>query len=124
MDNYTNSLDCRYIYLFIFFRTASFWGGTAAAIPGELRGYAAAFERYSSGNVSWEELVEPAIRLAEEGLKVTSYLALSLTRAEKLIKMSPTMTEVFINNRTGKVREKLKFLIILEKANEKLINSN
>ncbi|KAK6543943.1 hypothetical protein TWF694_000661 [Orbilia ellipsospora] len=47
-------------------------GGLAVGIPGEVMGYWRAWEMY--GRVEWSELVEPAIRLAEEGVRVPPFL--------------------------------------------------
>ena len=41
-------------------------GGSAVAVPAELRGLHLAFNRFGSGALSWNELVEPAAVLADE----------------------------------------------------------
>ena len=43
-------------------------------VPGFVRGAAAALERFGSGRVSWREVIEPAIELADEGFTVYPYL--------------------------------------------------
>ncbi|KAF3178221.1 hypothetical protein TWF225_007977 [Orbilia oligospora] len=48
-------------------------GGLAVGIPGEIDGYWKAWKMY--GRVRWEDLFEPSIRLCEEGVRVTRYLA-------------------------------------------------
>ena len=40
-------------------------GWRASGVPGTVAGFALAFEKYGSGRVTWEELLEPARRLAE-----------------------------------------------------------
>lgn len=50
-------------------------GGKSVGIPGEVAGLSYAFEKYGSGNVTWEEVMQPAIRLAEEGFYVAPNLA-------------------------------------------------
>ncbi|MBC8872005.1 MAG: gamma-glutamyltransferase [Planctomycetes bacterium] len=45
-------------------------------VPGTVRGLALAHERY--GSLKWNELVEPAVRLAEDGFTVDRHLAGSL----------------------------------------------
>ncbi|KAF3911715.1 Gamma-glutamyltranspeptidase [Arthrobotrys entomopaga] len=47
-------------------------GGLAVGIPGEVMGYYRAWQMY--GRVEWRELVEPAIRLAEGGVRVPPFL--------------------------------------------------
>lgn len=49
-------------------------GGQASTVPGEVAGLWYAYENYGSGNVSWEELIQPAIDLAENGFYVTPVL--------------------------------------------------
>lgn len=46
-------------------------GGLAVAIPGELAGLEEAFNRYSSGVLSWAELFEPVIKLNREGFRTS-----------------------------------------------------
>ena len=43
--------------------TASVFGGLSVGVPGEVRGLAEAHERW--GSLSWEEVVEPAAKLAD-----------------------------------------------------------
>lgn len=45
---------------------ASRVGGLAVGVPGELRGFEAAYKAHGGG-VSWERIFQPAIKLAEEG---------------------------------------------------------
>lgn len=52
---------------------ASRIGGLAIGIPGELRGYEAAYDAHGGG-VTWERIFQPAIKLAEEGWAVTAEL--------------------------------------------------
>ncbi len=51
-------------------------GHRYVGVPGTVRGLALAYERY--GKLSWRELVEPAVQLAEEGFEVNASLADSL----------------------------------------------
>jgi gamma-glutamyltranspeptidase / glutathione hydrolase len=48
-------------------------GYTSICTPGWVKGMAALLERY--GTYSWEQVMQPAIRLADEGYKVTYYAA-------------------------------------------------
>lgn len=47
-------------------------GGLAVGIPGEVAGFAAAWEMY--GRVEWRELFMPSVKLCEDGFNVTHYL--------------------------------------------------
>ena len=49
-------------------------GGLAVAVPGELKGYWEAYNKYGGG-VPWKDLVQPTIDLCNEGIPVTKYLA-------------------------------------------------
>nr|CAD7428103.1 unnamed protein product [Timema monikensis] len=80
-------------------------GGLAVAVPGELKGYQALFDHpeLKSGNVDWRDLIEPTIKLCEEGLEVTPYLANVLQSQEESIKNRQTLGDILINNATQKV---------------------
>lgn len=56
----------------------SAWEAKAAGVPGTVRGLALAHQRF--GQLPWEELVAPAIELAEKGITVNAALARSLQR--------------------------------------------
>lgn len=51
-------------------------GSLAVAVPGELRGYWAAHQRF--GTLQWEELVNPAIEICEKGYNMTNHQYQSL----------------------------------------------
>nr|CAD7461069.1 unnamed protein product [Timema tahoe] len=80
-------------------------GGLAVAVPGELKGYQVLFDHpeLKSGNVDWRDLIEPTIKLCEEGLEVTPYLANVLQSQEESIKNRQTLGDILINNATQKV---------------------
>ena len=69
------------------------FGHLAVAVPGSVAGFALAHERY--GSLSWATLLEPAIRLAEEGFAVTPYLADALLRYEDWLQEDPATAAVF-----------------------------
>jgi len=61
------------------------FSGLAVGVPGTVAGFAEAFAEHGSGNVSWQDLVSPAIGLARNGITITDDLAKSLaSRAKRL----------------------------------------
>jgi gamma-glutamyltranspeptidase/glutathione hydrolase len=51
-------------------------GHVSAGVPGTVRGLALSHEKY--GSRPWRELVEPAVRLAQDGFEIDAHLARSL----------------------------------------------
>uniref|UniRef100_A0A1Y1LMA5 Gamma-glutamyltransferase n=1 Tax=Photinus pyralis TaxID=7054 RepID=A0A1Y1LMA5_PHOPY len=74
-------------------------GGLSIAVPGELRGYWAAHQRY--GALPWKDLVQPTIELCKTGLLVTPYLQTVFERNEWQIRKDPGLRSVFINPTTN-----------------------
>jgi gamma-glutamyltranspeptidase/glutathione hydrolase/leukotriene-C4 hydrolase len=54
-------------------------GPMAIAVPGELLGYVEAKNRFGNPDISLLELMEPTIKLCENGFKVTRSLARAIT---------------------------------------------
>ncbi|HKW98000.1 MAG TPA: gamma-glutamyltransferase [Bryobacteraceae bacterium] len=78
-------------------------GYRASGVPGTVRGFELAHEKY--GHKPWKELVEPAVRIASEGFPVSYGLAHSLSSkhtAERLGKF-PESKRIFL--RDGKFYE-------------------
>ena len=50
-------------------------GGKSVAVPGQVAGLIYAFEKYGSGNLTLEEVMTPAINLAQNGFYVTPTLS-------------------------------------------------
>jgi gamma-glutamyltranspeptidase/glutathione hydrolase len=48
-------------------------GYRSIMVPGFVRGFWRAYQRFGSGQISWADLLEPAIALAEEGFEIPSY---------------------------------------------------
>lgn len=71
-------------------------GYLAAAVPGTIAGFALAFEKYGSGQVTWSQIVAPARRLAEKGIVVTPGLARDLRGSEKLLAQFAESHRVFL----------------------------
>lgn len=78
-------------------------GGLAVAVPGELRGYKKLYDKFG-GKIPWADLIEPTIKLCEDGHKVNWHMARALKSTEDSIKNEPSMS-VFINPDTGNVYE-------------------
>lgn len=68
----------------------------SVGVPGTVAGMHLAWEEY--GSLPWERLVEPAIRLAEDGFVVSDGLARSLDRAMERIGKYPATREQFTKN--------------------------
>ncbi|XP_075221199.1 scoloptoxin SSD14-like isoform X2 [Lycorma delicatula] len=75
---------------------ASHFGARSAGIPGELRGYQAAFEKYRSGNIEWHELFDPTIELCEKGVPINEHLAANLMFLEDKIRISETLSNILL----------------------------
>lgn len=76
-------------------------GGLSVAVPGELRGYELAHQKY--GKLNWSELVQPSVKLCEEGFEVSEHLSKYLNTYREKIVADPSLKEEFYNNVTGDV---------------------
>lgn len=66
----------------------SLYGHLASGVPGSVAGMDEAHQRY--GSLPWEELLAPAIKLAEEGFEITARQADEFNRyQERFIKFNP-----------------------------------
>ncbi len=65
----------------------------ASGVPGTVAGLALAHQRY--GRLPWQKLLEPAIRLAEQGFPVSVQLAHSLQRVRKRMAPWPASMKIF-----------------------------
>jgi gamma-glutamyltranspeptidase/glutathione hydrolase len=50
------------------------YGYQASMVPGFVRGAWEAFSRFGSGAVTWQQVIEPAVRLAADGFRVSPYV--------------------------------------------------
>lgn len=71
------------------------FSGLAIGVPGTVAGFAEAFDRHASGNLTWEELIAPAIELAETGIAVTPGLSAALTAAAPRLTKDPASAAIF-----------------------------
>ena len=55
-------------------------GALSAAVPGEIKGYWEAKQRFGNPDVSWESLIQPAIDMARNGIEQSAgaYTGLNL----------------------------------------------
>jgi gamma-glutamyltranspeptidase/glutathione hydrolase len=72
-------------------------GYRASGVPGTVAGLSLALKKYGSGKLAWAQLVEPARRLAANGLILSRSLAQSL-RDDKEMKFYPDSRRIFLNN--------------------------
>lgn len=71
------------------------FSGLAIGVPGTVAGFAAAYDKHGSGNLTWDQLVAPAIALAEDGIKVTPDLSASLISRMERLRKDPATAEIF-----------------------------
>lgn len=64
-------------------------GAMAAGVPGELKGYWEAHQRY--GQLPWEELIMTTINICEEGYIMNKHQSDSLGMRSKLIHRDPIL---------------------------------
>ncbi|MDJ0831961.1 MAG: gamma-glutamyltransferase [Gammaproteobacteria bacterium] len=80
--------------------------GLAVGVPGSVKGLTTALQRY--GTMTLQQVMLPAIRLAEKGFAVSRDLALSLARSDQRLKRWPAAQKVFYhadgsNYQTGEI---------------------
>jgi gamma-glutamyltranspeptidase/glutathione hydrolase len=73
-------------------------GHLAAGVPGTIAGFAQLHRDYGSGKVSWAEVVEPARRLAHDGIIVTESLARDLAASRKFLSRFPESDRIYIRS--------------------------
>ena len=64
-----------------------FKGTLATGVPGEIRGYYAAWQSY--GRLPWRQLVQPAINKAKYGFLIYPSLYKTMKEEEKSIRRDP-----------------------------------
>jgi len=72
--------------------------GLSVGVPGTVRGLALAHEKYGSGRFTLSQLVEPAVRLAREGIPVEEDLADSLPAAAPRFAKHPASAAIFLKD--------------------------
>jgi len=61
----------------------------SVAVPGEVRGYFTAKSKYGNPNVTWASLIDPSIKMAENGIRVSWSLAEALVNEKSNIFKDP-----------------------------------
>jgi len=81
---------------------SSWNGGKAIAVPGLLKGLGLAHSRH--GRLPWARLVQPAMTMAEEGVRVDAYLAhaINLKSSKAKIFRNEDITKLLTKNHDGK----------------------
>ena len=77
-------------------RGLNYRGWLAPGVPGTVAGFELAHQTY--GHLPWERLVEPAVRLADEGILLTPYLAGSLASAAESFEPFPASKRAFLKS--------------------------
>lgn len=73
-------------------------GAALANVPGTVDGMWRAWKRFGSGRVTWAELLEPAIRLAEEGFALDESFTTTLARERERFLRSEGARALFFPN--------------------------
>ena len=67
----------------VYFPLFLFLGAYATAIPGEVAGMWNLHQKF--GELKWEDLVSPSIKIAEEGLRVNKALATAIQSVKRKV---------------------------------------
>ena len=71
-------------------------GPAAANIPGVVAGLDHLYRKYGSGKVKWAELIEPAIKLAEEGFVLDEALPTSIAEGRKFLEKHAEAARIYL----------------------------
>ncbi|MEW6323224.1 MAG: gamma-glutamyltransferase [Acidobacteriota bacterium] len=71
-------------------------GPAAANIPGVVAGLDLMYRTYGSGKVTWAELIEPAIALAEEGFILDESLPTSIAEGRRFLEKWPAAANIYL----------------------------
>jgi gamma-glutamyltranspeptidase len=76
-------------------------GPAAANIPGVVAGLDYLYRHYGSGKVKWEDLVAPAIKLADDGFVLDDALPTNMSEGRRFLEKWPEAATIYLPN--GKV---------------------
>ncbi len=71
-------------------------GPAAANIPGVVAGLEHLYRNYGSGKVKWEDLVEPAIKLADEGFILDEALPTTIAEGRRFLEKWPEAAKIYL----------------------------
>ncbi|KAG1955836.1 glutathione hydrolase 1 proenzyme-like isoform X1 [Pimephales promelas] len=96
--------------------------GLYIAVPGELRGYQMAHDRY--GKLPWRKLFEPSIKLASEGIQIGKALAVAINETCQTILNNTALWETFcgLKENDTKTNETLKQFPKLSHTYQRIAN--
>ncbi|CCD26749.1 gamma-glutamyltransferase NDAI_0I01800 [Naumovozyma dairenensis CBS 421] len=77
---------------------ASKIGGVSIAIPGELMGLWELYDQFGSGSIKWSQLLEPIIKLGNQGWEVDEVLAMTLSMYEPIFLAMPEDWSFVLNS--------------------------
>ena len=72
------------------------YGHTAAAVPSTIRVLDLAWRRHGSGELAWAALLEPAIRVAEEGFVIGPFRQRAFGRYHEVLVRQPAAAGIFV----------------------------
>lgn len=75
-------------------------GGLAVGIPGEIEGLYQAYTRFTSGKLTWAQLIEPVAELNEKGFEISLPLANAISIAESVLLQYPDQWGWLLTNST------------------------
>ncbi len=74
----------------------SIFGWRSSGVPGAVAGFAAAHKKF--GTQKWQQLVDPAVKLAEQGFVVSPQLEHSLANDNKALATDPESKRIFLRD--------------------------
>ena len=87
----------------MFSNKSSTVGPFSSGVPGEVKGYWEAKQKYGNPRISWAELLQPSIDLCFDGIRVTAHAANALRRSKKRILQDPGLRALFVDDDTDDV---------------------
>ncbi|MBI4124313.1 MAG: gamma-glutamyltransferase [Deltaproteobacteria bacterium] len=79
-------------------------GALAVAVPRLVAGLGYLYDNYAGGKISWVDLIQPAINLAEQGFKIYPRLAEAIQQRKEVLTAFPSSKKIFFG-KEGPLRE-------------------